>query len=396
MVANAPVQPDTTAESRPDILVICFSPLHRDPRVRRQIQALSGRYRVHAAGLTDPCLPGVSFIALQPQKASRFWRAARALLMSLRAYGVMDSWLALPGIRQARRMLEPRARRCKVIIANDIESLPLALSLARHGRVLYDAHEFSPGQHQGTWMWRLLLHPYRNWLCRQFMPQAFRCITVNQPIADIYRSLCGVNCSISLNAPDRYKLQPHRTNPERIRLIHHGGAAPGRQLERMIEMVSLLDKRFTLTLMLMAPDWSPYLGKLKKLAESNERVSFVPPVCLDAIVPTISNYDIGVYILPPNTINHKLSLPNKLFEFIQARLAVAISPNPAMADLVAAHHVGVISEDYTADSLAKTLNRLTADQIDTMRQNSDRAATILNSDVGADHWRTWVAEAMAP
>jgi hypothetical protein len=43
-----------TSEPRQEVLVISFSPLHRDPCVRRQIQALTSDYRVHAAGLTDP------------------------------------------------------------------------------------------------------------------------------------------------------------------------------------------------------------------------------------------------------------------------------------------------------------------------------------------------------
>jgi hypothetical protein len=224
------------------------------------------------------------------------------------------------------------AQRCKGIIANDIVGLPLAHQLASHGVVLYDDHEYSPGQHRGTWHWRLMLHPYRVWICKRWMPRAYRCITVSHPMADAYRSLCGVCCSISMNTPSYYDLDPRPTDSRQIRLIHHGSAAPVRQLENMIMLVSLFDQRFTATLMFVAPDRSPCLQKLKRLARiQGDRMEFVPPVAFDQIVPTISRYDNGVCLLPSSTRNLGLTLPNKLFEFIQARLAVAVNPNSAMA-----------------------------------------------------------------
>jgi glycosyltransferase involved in cell wall biosynthesis len=215
-------------------------------------------------------------------------------------------------------------------------------------------------------------------------------------IADAYRSLCGVSCSISLNTPSYYDLDPRPTDARQIRLIHHGSAAPVRQLENMITLVSFLDQRFTLTLMLVSPDRSPYLQKLKRLARiQGDRIEFVPPVAFDQIVPTISRYDIGVYLLPSCTTNLRLALPNKLFEFIQARLAVAVSPNPAMAALVHEHGVGIVSDENTPEAMARILNGLTSKQIDQMRQCSHRAAASLNSDVVVADWRSWVAEAMA-
>ncbi|QPN62474.1 hypothetical protein [Synechococcus sp. CBW1004] len=383
-----------TSEPRQEVLVISFSPLHRDPRVRRQIEALSQDYRVHAAGLTDPCLPGVSFTALRPLWANRFWSLVQAWLMLLRCYSLMDT--LMPRMRHGRRVLSPLAVHCKVIIANDIDALPLAHQLAGAGVVLYDAHEYSPGQNLFTWRWRFFHYPYRLWACKQWMPRSFRCITVNQPIAEAYRSLCGVSCSISMNMPNRYALDPRPTDPDRIRLIHHGGAAPMRQLERLIAMVGYLDQRFTLTFMLMAPDDSPYLRKLKHLARMHgDRIRFDPPVAFDSIVPTIRHYDMGVCLLPSTTTNLRLALPNKLFEFIQARLAVAVSPNPAMAALVREHGVGIVSDENSPQSMARILNGLTSEQIDQMRQRSHLAAASLNSDVVAADWRAWVAEAMA-
>ena len=52
-------------------------------------------------------------------------------------------------------------------------------------------------------------------------------------------------------------------------------------------------------------------------------------------LPRMANdYDVGLYLLPPTNFNQRYALPNKFFEFIQGRLAIAIGPSPEMAKLV--------------------------------------------------------------
>jgi hypothetical protein len=73
----------------------------------------------------------------------------------------------------------------------------------------------------------------------------------------------------------------------------------------------------------------------------------------------------------PNT---RLSLPNKLFEFVQARLALAVWPCPEMARMVREHDLGVVSEDFTVASMATELSRLTREDIAGFKANAHRAA----------------------
>lgn len=65
-----------------------------------------------------------------------------------------------------------------------------------------------------------------------------------------------------------------------------------------------------------------------------------------------------------------------------------------MTDLVDHHYVGVVSEAYTAAALAAVLNRLTADQIDAMKQSSHVAADRLHSAVVISDWQKWIREAL--
>jgi hypothetical protein len=98
------------------------------------------------------------------------------------------------------------------------------------------------------------------------------------------------------------------------------------------------------------------------------------------VVTTIQPYDIGVFLLPPVNFNYENTLPNKLFDFIQARLGVAIGPTPEMASIVNQYSIGVVSEEFTPASLAKKLNALTAEQVAAFKTNAGVAAKELNAE----------------
>ena len=122
------------------------------------------------------------------------------------------------------------------------------------------------------------------------------------------------------------------------------------------------------------------LGKeLEQLIGTKKNVRLIPPVSSDEIVPFISHYDMGIYILEPTNLNNHFALPNKLFEFIQARLAIAIGPSPEMAKIVQANQLGIIAEDFKVETMATALNKMTKESIEAFKLNSDKAAKILNA-----------------
>jgi len=88
----------------------------------------------------------------------------------------------------------------------------------------------------------------------------------------------------------------------------------------------------------------------------------------------LNQYDIGMDLLPPNSLNNRFTLPNKFFEFIQARLAVAIGPSPEMAKIVNQYGCGVVSGDFSPESLARELSALTSRRIDGLKLRSHEAA----------------------
>jgi len=119
------------------------------------------------------------------------------------------------------------------------------------------------------------------------------------------------------------------------------------------------------------------------MAQSDPRINIIPPVSSSEVVTTVHKYDVGVFLIPPINFNYQNTLPNKLFDFIQARLGVAIGPTPEMAQIVTQYNTGVVSKDFTPRSLAVELNKLTKSDVENYKRNSGKAAGELNAEANA-------------
>jgi len=259
--------------------------------------------------------------------------------------------------------------------------LPLALAIAGDAKVIFDAHEYSPRQFEHSIVWRTFFQSYTFYLCKKYIPQVDGMMTVCQGIAERYEEDTGVRPVVITNAPFYHKLQPSLLNEkaEKIRLIHHGGAMSKRKLEKMIKMMAYLDDRFELNLMLIDLN-DGYIEKLKKMSQGKGIINFIKPVPMLQLSEILNNYDFGIYILEPNNANHYYSLPNKLFEFIQARLAVAIGPSPEMAAIVKEYDCGIVAADFSPKTMAACLLEVEHEQLLNYKRNSDRAARQLNAE----------------
>ena len=94
----------------------------------------------------------------------------------------------------------------------------------------------------------------------------------------------------------------------------------------------------------------------------------------------LNKYDIGLYFLKPSNFNEEYSLPNKFFEFIQARLCIAISPVKEMRNIVLKHDLGIVAEDFNLKKFAKRLSQISIDSINKYKQNTNKVAYNLSTD----------------
>ncbi len=359
------------------ILIISFSVIHSDPRVMRQVRLLGNRYRITVAGFGRKPDAAVEFFDLTRPLSSlqtKFWWGVKLLLGFFESY----YWNRIE-VRSAQDKLNGQI--FDLVVANDISALPLALRLAAGRPVLMDAHEYSPREFDDKWMWRLLFGRYHHDLCRRYLQRAAGMVTVCQGIADEYARHYGVAPEVVHNAPFDQKLAPSPVQSGKIRLVHHGAAIRSRHLETMIEVMKYLDGRFSLDFMLVEGD-SAYMRDLRRHAAADERIRFIPAVPMGEICSTLNMYDMGIYLLPPVNFNHEHALPNKFFEFIQARLAVAVGPSPEMARIVRAFGCGVVADSFDPSELAGVINKVSEGDLVRYKDAADAAATEVNYESG--------------
>lgn len=282
-----------------------------------------------------------------------------------------------------------------IVIVEDIQLLPFAFrkfSKSQQTNIVFDAREFYPKQNEEKWLFRLFEKPIRNQLCSEYLPRCNFLITVSPGLARAYQEQFGVKIQILRSTPYYQPMQVKPTPNDKIRMVHHGMANPNRGLANMIEVVRRLDKRFTLDLFLVG-DFN-HIELLRKQAKDCDRIQFKKPVLFNEIIRMLNAYDIGFYYLEPNGFNVKCSLPNKFFEFIQARLAIAIGPSPDMSEILMKYGLGFIAPDFSIDSMVKTLSILTSQKIDLAKQKSDEAAKELCYEKESEFLINWLSTAL--
>jgi hypothetical protein len=357
------------------ILILCFSKLQHDARVGRQIDFLKKTYRITAVvfdGLPDP---DVELVKIERPKLGLFRKAFLSVFFILRIHST--AYRLLHGHPQLRRLLADR--QFDLIIANDIEALPLAFDIDANAKVLFDAHEYAPRHFEDKLSWRIFFQPFNLSLCKKYIPKVKAMTTVGTGLANEYHKHFSVDPVIITNATAYHEIVSSPMKPNTIRMIHHGGATVSRKLELMIELMRHLEERFTLDLMLIVPELASsktknYINRLRTLADGDPRIRFLPPVKSLDIVAFINRYDMGLFLLPPVNFNYANTLPNKLFDFIQARLGVAIGPTPEMAEIVNSYKIGVVSKDFSPESLAFELNKLSSSDVEQFKLNASRPA----------------------
>lgn len=365
--------------SRPRILILSFSPIATDARVLKQVALASQLGDVVTCGY-GPTPPGVAEHHRIPDELGIYPLNPRLLVLRLGRRALS----AAPAVAWARaRLSEVRA---DVVIADDLEAVPVALACFPARVIHADLHEFTPGQHSNDAGWRRYLAPLYRSLARRELRRVGSVTTVAPIIRDEYQRLSGRDdIGVVVNATPFREAEPQPVG-EPLRLVHSGVALRNRRLELMLEAVERTTRPVTLDLYLM-PNDPAYLAELRERADSLPGVTVHPAVPYADLVETLALGDVGVFVLPPVTQNYAWALPNKLFDFVQARLGVIIGPSSQMAAYVDGLGFGAVTSDFTADSLVAELDALSAERVAEWKAAAHAVARELSAEAAESVWR---------
>lgn len=101
---------------------------------------------------------------------------------------------------------------------------------------------------------------------------------------------------------------------------------------------------------------------------------------LNELVPTIANYHCGIVTIPPANFNYQNGLPNKLFQYVQARLPIVTGPIAEISQIVGHYGIGWVTADFSSESIRETLLNIRSDDLVSMSQKLDIAAAELSQE----------------
>jgi glycosyltransferase involved in cell wall biosynthesis len=246
-----------------------------------------------------------------------------------------------------------------IVHANDFDTLPAGWWIARRSgaRLVYDSHEIYTAQEADPpRLHRLATGMLERVLARR----ANAVVTVNTPIATELEARLGLGREpyVVLNCPRIHEVPPRPPQDGPLRAIYQSGSGPGRYVDDLLAAASRAGE-VELTLRIAGTD-ADALRHAAAARGVSERVRIAEPVQPDALVESLTEFDVGLVITRPLTVNDELGLPNKFFEYLMAGLAVVVPRLPVLGTL--ADGVGLTFTPGDPASLADALTALARDR----------------------------------
>lgn len=361
-----------------NILIFSKRLLHNSPRIIREIDALKNNYNVYTIGESKPDDDSLSYENIYNQRTI-FDIIQNKINYSLPK--LLSNKLVIPRFSKIERFIQEQ--NISLLIIHEPIFLPIAIKLKeKHGiKVVFNAHEYHPLEFEDQLDWLNTVGFIYDNLYRKYLSQLDLLVNVCQGIAEKCFKEYKTPSIVIPNAAFYSNIPIHDNTDGKFKMIYHGAILESRKIEEMIEVAKILGPGYELDIMGTSIDFnSEYYSKLQNIIVNISNVRFKEPVTFQNIIPAINRYDIGIFLLPPSNFNYEHALPNKLFEYMQAKLAIAISPSVEMKRLVEKYNLGIVADDFSPENLAKKIRSLTKEHVLGFKRNSEIASKIENAE----------------
>lgn len=261
------------------------------------------------------------------------------------------------------------------VLANDLDTLTASFFASKLKRkvLIYDSHEYftevpellGRDFQKNTWLW----------LEKFMLPKIKQAFTVSPSIAQAYNDKYGTDFNVVRNLP--FKRDEVHNERKKV-LIYQGALNLGRGIELMIQALPYL------------PEYKLWIAgtgdieeKLKQqvfVLSLEKQVVFLGRLPMEQLHQKTVQATLGLSLEENTGLNYYYALPNKVFDYVQARVPVIVADLPEMRTLTEQYGFGEVLMERNPKALATLVNKMTAsaEYYQTYMEQTRKAAATLH------------------
>ena len=286
-------------------------------------------------------------------------------------------------------------KKADIFLGNDLDVMPATLLIARlkNKPLVYDSHEYYLGM-AGLDRKPMIRSVWKFIESRVFSSLKYM-YTVSDSIRNLYRRDYHKKLFVVRNLPLLHPVFPGLTPEEtewiasidrkipenkNLLILQGAGINESRGAEELVFSMLFLDGSDFHLLIIGGGD---VFKKLEKIIDQNQlagKITLIPKVPFTVLAHFTRKARLGFSIDKPSVLNHKYSLPNKLFEYLHAGVPVLASRLIEQERIINQYDVGAFIEDHHPEHMALKIKEIFADPelLQRWKHNSCRVREELN------------------
>ena len=248
--------------------------------------------------------------------------------------------------------------------ANDLDTLApmFLLSKLKKKPLIYDSHELfcEVPELKASRIKKSIWQKLEGYI----IPKLKTCITVNDSIAKIYEAKYNVPFYIIRNISDfdqtfipKSRVQLSLPEDKKIILLQGAGINVDRGAEELIDAMEFVQNA-VLYIIGSGDVWENLKQKVLFNKNIQNKVVLINKLPKSELINYTFNADIGLSIDKNTNLNYLYSLPNKIFDYIQAEIPILASRLPEIENIILQYKIGDFIDDHNPKTIANKLNEM--------------------------------------
>jgi glycosyltransferase involved in cell wall biosynthesis len=249
--------------------------------------------------------------------------------------------------------------RCDILLANDTDTIipNFLVSKIRRKKLVVDLHELYPEVPEVTD--RKFVKNVWTGIESSIFPYIKTGYTVCQSIADYYKEKYGMTLKVVRNVPAQKpfveKSDLLKYGDKKI-ILYQGAVNEGRGIEWVIDAMPYLDN--AMFVVIGKGDLYEEMQEKVRKMQLGDRVIFKGVIPFQELAAYTNSADLGVCLLKQKGLSYYYSLPNRVFDFMQAHVPLLATDFPEIANVLNTYGTGRLISRYEPEYLAGVIREM--------------------------------------